>query len=303
MGLRSPLTKPMNKACILTKSVDESYETQRIISEGEKLGIEVVPLLYTQMSARIAEKVEIYHDAKKVNFQEYSFALARPSSDPLKNNNFTQLQAFLIQAFHEKNVTFLNRVSLQKWLYLSKLLQQYHLSSAGIPVIDSTYIASKQTIDRYQFPYIIKKILSSRGRNIHKIGSIDDFEKVIAQYGDTRALLFQEFIPTGYDFRTLIIGDRAVGTIKRIPSDSSFLSNISQGGSAEYVPNAVEIEKLALSAARVFDLEYAGIDIMLDSDNIPRVIEVNRYAQFQGFEKVTGINVAGLVIDYLQSQT
>jgi glutathione synthase/RimK-type ligase-like ATP-grasp enzyme len=38
---------------------------------------------------------------------------------------------------------------------------------------------------------------------------------------------------------------------------------------------------------------------MLDKAGNPYVLEVNRYGMFRAFEEVTGINVAGKMLDYL----
>lgn len=49
----------------------------------------------------------------------------------------------------------------------------------------------------------------------------------------------------------------------------------------------------------MFQAEFAGVDILVDKQNKPLIIEVNRSPQFQIFEKKTGIDVAGTLIEYL----
>ena len=54
-----------------------------------------------------------------------------------------------------------------------------------------------------------------------------------------------------------------------------------------------------LGEAKIFKLDYCGIDLMKNEDGDWIVLEVNRACQFEGFEKSTGINVASKVVDCL----
>ena len=60
-----------------------------------------------------------------------------------------------------------------------------------------------------------------------------------------------------------------------------------------------QILKLAVEASGMFGLEYAGIDLIKDIDGGWHILEINRFSQFQGFEKATGINVAGAVVNLI----
>jgi ribosomal protein S6--L-glutamate ligase len=49
-------------------------------------------------------------------------------------------------------------------------------------------------------------------------------------------------------------------------------------------------------------LKFAGVD-MLRSKRGPLLLEVNSSPGLQGIEKTTGIDIAGLVMDFIESRT
>ena len=57
-------------------------------------------------------------------------------------------------------------------------------------------------------------------------------------------------------------------------------------------------EKIAIKAAKAMGLHIAGVDLMR-SKRGPLVLEVNASPGF-GIEKVTGRNVAGKIIEYVE---
>jgi len=59
-----------------------------------------------------------------------------------------------------------------------------------------------------------------------------------------------------------------------------------------------EIESLAIKATQALKAEFTGVDLLADKDKL-MIIEVNRSSQFQIFEKLTKVNVAEKLINYL----
>jgi ribosomal protein S6--L-glutamate ligase len=58
----------------------------------------------------------------------------------------------------------------------------------------------------------------------------------------------------------------------------------------------------ALKAAKVLGLSVAGVD-MLQSKRGPLIMEVNSSPGLEGIEKATGENIAGKIIEYMESHT
>jgi ribosomal protein S6--L-glutamate ligase len=112
--------------------------------------------------------------------------------------------------------------------------------------------------------------------------------------------LWQKFLPTRWDIRVIVIDGKVIGAMKRSAVGKEFRSNYSLGGAVERWELSESDRNLAEKVAKVAGLDYCGVDIMKDEKGQSYVLEVNRQCQFQGFERSTGINVAGKVIEMLR---
>lgn len=123
-----------------------------------------------------------------------------------------------------------------------------------------------------------------------------------AFYGMEVNLLVQEFIKEaeGADIRALVVNGEVVGAMKRQGAEGDFRSNLHQGGSATaYKLNRRE-KSMALSAAKAMGLGICGVD-MIPSDRGPLVMEVNSSPGLEGIEKATGVDIAGKIMEYIDS--
>lgn len=113
-------------------------------------------------------------------------------------------------------------------------------------------------------------------------------------------VLLQEFIKEskGKDIRVFVVGGRAVASMMRAAVRGEFRSNIELGGAGEKVDITKEEEDLALRATEALGLEIAGVDIVR-SKNGPLVLEVNGNPGFKKLEEVSGVNVAGEIVQFL----
>ncbi len=90
--------------------------------------------------------------------------------------------------------------------------------------------------------------------------------------------------------------------MKKTAPEGEFLTNVVRGGTATKAELTKELRDLSVKAARLFSADYVGVDIMYDKRGNPYILEVNRGAQFEGFEESTGINVARQMIKWLQTK-
>jgi ribosomal protein S6--L-glutamate ligase len=114
--------------------------------------------------------------------------------------------------------------------------------------------------------------------------------------------MIQPFLATGHDYRVIVIGGKALGAMKKTAPKGEFLTNVVRGGTATKAELTKELRDLSVKAARLFQADYVGVDIMYDKKGNPYILEVNRGAQFEGFERSTGINIARQMIEWLISK-
>ena len=62
----------------------------------------------------------------------------------------------------------------------------------------------------------------------------------------------------------------------------------------------MNISRLAIEAAAALELEIAGVDLLQTNEG-PVVLEVNPSPGFEELELVTGIDIAGVIIEFVTS--
>jgi ribosomal protein S6--L-glutamate ligase len=151
-------------------------------------------------------------------------------------------------------------------------------------------------------PVVIKVLEGTQGIGVVLGETVKSAKSVIEAFQGAKVnFLVQQFIAEAgsMDIRALVIGDRVVAAMKRQGPPGEFRSNLHRGGRGEKVTITPQERAMAVKAARTLGLNVCGVD-MLRSKNGPLVVEVNSSPGIEGLEKATGIDVAGLMIDFLE---
>ena len=154
-------------------------------------------------------------------------------------------------------------------------------------------------------PLVIKLLEGTQGIGVVLAETNPAAESVIEAFRGLDAnILVQEFIKEagGTDIRCLVVGGRVVASMLRRAEPGEFRSNLHRGGSAEVIRITPEERSTAVRAARIMGLNIAGVDI-LRSNHGPLVMEVNTTPGLEGIEKATNIDIAGLIIAFLEKNT
>jgi ribosomal protein S6--L-glutamate ligase len=183
------------------------------------------------------------------------------------------------------------------------------LAGAGLQVPKTVLTRSRRSLEGAVaavngLPTILKVLQGTQGVGVMlmhtpiSLGSVFDTMRGLDQ-----DVIIQQFIAeaAGRDFRAFVVGEQVVAAMMRTAPEGEFRSNIHRGGQGRLVKLKPEVERAAVRAARVLGLEVAGVDLM-ESDQGPLVIEVNSSPGFEGIEKATGLNIAGLIIKHIKSR-
>lgn len=103
------------------------------------------------------------------------------------------------------------------------------------------------------------------------------------------------------DIRAFVVGGRLLGAVYRI-SQESWKTNVAQGAVVQVLRPTAEIEELAIKSTEILGLDYAGIDIVEDSEGGYKILEVNGAPLWKGFMSATSINPAKYIVEYLISK-
>lgn len=151
-------------------------------------------------------------------------------------------------------------------------------------------------------PLVVKLLESTQGKGVVLAETDKAAESVINAFRDLSAnFLVQEFIEEakGADIRCFVIADKVVAAMQRTAKEGEFRSNLHRGGTGHAVKLSPEERNMAIRVAKIMGLNVAGVDI-IRSKHGPLVLEVNASPGLEGIEKVTGKDIAGLIIQFIE---
>jgi ribosomal protein S6--L-glutamate ligase len=278
------------------------YTHQRIIEEAQKRGhhIEVFNTLKCYMG--------IVDSKPAIHYSNGTVITGFDAIIPRIGASITFYGTAVVRHFEMMGVYSLNS-SLAISRSRDKLRSLQHLTRKGIPMPDTAFAHSvMNTSDLIKMvggaPLVIKLLEGTQGKGVVLTETKSASESVINAFKGLDAnILVQQYIKeaSGTDIRCFVIGGKVVATMQRKASEGEFRANIHCGGSASKVKITAKERNIAIKAAKTLGLRVAGVDI-LRSEKGPLVIEVNSSPGIEGIEKTTGKNIAGMIIQYLESK-
>ncbi len=186
-----------------------------------------------------------------------------------------------------------------------RCLQILSRSGIGLPITSYAH-STKMTRKLIEMvggtPCVIKLIEGTQGKGVILAETLKAAESVIDGLRQMKAhFLVQEFIKesNGCDIRAFVIGDKVVASMMRKAKEGEFRSNLHRGGTAIPVDISAEESAMAVKAAKALGLNVAGVDLLRSSRG-PLVLEVNSSPGLQGIEASTGLDIAGMILDYIE---
>ena len=190
-----------------------------------------------------------------------------------------------------------------------KLTTSAMLAKAGVPqprnVVAFTPEAALDAIEAFGYPVVLKPVVGSWGRLLAKINDRDAAEAVLehkATLGSVQHSVFyiQEFIKKpGRDIRAIVIGDRVLTAMYR--KSEHWITNTARGGEGELCPITPEIEEMCLKATAAVGGGVLAVDLIEHTDRGYLVNEINHTMEFHTMQPVSGIDIAGEIVEYTVS--
>ncbi len=188
-----------------------------------------------------------------------------------------------------------------------KLATSAVLAKAGLPqprnLAAFSTKAALDAIETIGYPVVIKPVVGSWGRLLAKINDRDAAEAVLEHksvLGSVQHSIFyiQEYIEKpGRDIRVFVMGDRAITAIYR--KSQHWITNTARGGEGEVCKITPELEELCVGAAQAVGGGVLAIDILEHPDRGFLINEINHTMEFHTLMPITGVDVSGLLVDYL----
>jgi ribosomal protein S6--L-glutamate ligase len=276
-----------------------NYSTKRLRQEAEKRGHEVRVVNYAKCYVTVERSNPMVH-YKGQPITDVDVIIPRIAQ------SLTKYGSSIVRQFEMQNV-FTTTSSIAIVRSRDKLRSMQLLAKAGVGIPKTVFVREASDFDDVLSqvggaPVIIKVARGTHGNGVVLAETRKAALAVMqAFYVESVNFLVQEFIKesAGVDIRAFVVNGKVVASMLRQSLDDDFRSNLHQGGEGIQIKLTTEERKTAQKAAKAMGLPICGVD-MMRSERGPLVLEVNS-SPGSSIEKVTGKNVVGPIIDYIEN--
>ena len=185
----------------------------------------------------------------------------------------------------------------------NKFLALQSLRQPGIPIPRSILLASRpnfmEAAHLVRYPAVLKILSGTQGIGVMRVKSLEETASIVDTlkfFGEVVCL--QEYIPNpGVDIRALVVGERVIGSMKRIAAHNEWRANIHLGAKGVPIELDDHAKSIAVRASKAVGLEISGVD-MIFRGTTPYVLEVNASPGFRGLLDAIGVNAADAMVEY-----
>lgn len=286
------------KIAILSRN-KRLYSTKRLVEAAEQRGheVDVIDTLHCYMDITRSKPTVRYHGAE---LPRYDAVIPRIGASVTFYGTAVVRQFEMMGTFSVNESQAISRSR-------DKLRSLQILSRDGVGLPRTGYARKADNIKDLiknvgGAPVVIKLLEGTQGIGVVLGETPKAAESIIEAFmGLDANILVQEFIKEagGADIRCFVVGDKVIAAMKRQGAEGEFRSNLHRGGTASLIELSDEERDTALAAADSMGLGVCGVDILQSADG-PVVMEVNSSPGLEGIERASGVNVADLIMQYIE---
>lgn len=283
----------MSALRVLWLESDDEYALRRAVEAGQARGLAVT-----------------CRGMRELAFGSQAPLLSADGEDLVANYDAVILRTFMpfisetltvARLFAAAGKVVVDRSLVDEGYAMGKMHDTLRLAAAGLAV-PRTLQADAGSLLAFArelgFPCVVKATFGSLGKHVFLAQNEEECRVRLASEPAGHWQV-QEYLPAEEDWRVLVVGGRALPMLlKRRAPAGDFRTNV-VGSVLMPAPAAdrPDVVALAEAAAQTLRRSFAGVDIR-DRDGAPVVLEVNRRPGFEFFEKETGLDAAGALLEY-----
>lgn len=278
------------------------YSTSRLVEAAEQRGHTVRVLDHQRCFMDItSDKPSIHFREEEISAEDFDAVIPRIGS------SVTFYGTAVVRQFEMMGVYSVNEsVAISRSRDKLRSLQLLSRKNIGIPA--TAFAHSPHDVQGLirevgGSPCVIKLLEGTQGIGVVLAETRKAAESVIQAFMGLNAnILVQEFIKEagGSDIRCFVVGGKVIAAMQRQAPEGEFRSNLHRGGSAQLAKLTARERATAVAAAKAMGLNVCGVDLLRSSRG-PLVMEVNSSPGLEGIEKATGKDVAGLIIEFIET--
>jgi len=275
------------------------FSTARLIEAGKKRGhtIKVYDHMYCDLVIEDS-KFHISYENEILPTPDYII--------PMIGANVTRQGEFVIRHFEKMGVQTLTSsnglLNSRNKLRSIQILAEHQLKMPKTYFSDDLELAENYVNTKLGYPFILKITEGTQGVGVYLIQDLITAQRFFEHYSTSKtSVILQEFIKesTGRDIRVFTVGKKVVAAMERVAPKNEFRSNIHRGGEGRLITLTNEEKEIAVKAIASLNLKSGGVDI-IRSNKGPMILEVNSSPGLEGIEKVTEIDIASEIYEYIE---
>ena len=172
------------------------------------------------------------------------------------------------RAIHQVN----DKAGFRMWLMEHMLTGDRLDGLVPMTYLDDDFASEYDDVD-----VIVRPANHSRGRDVHRCLSMSAVRSAMRTCG-TGAYI-SEYIPKVAEYRVFVVQGRAVAVAEKTPANREDIAwNVAQGGRFDNVSWdnwPLQAVRKSIEAFNLSELDFGGVDVMVDADGKAYVIEIN----------------------------
>lgn len=257
--------------------------------EGESLGIEIELKLVEDLEEQISLHRR-YFQANAGQSPLPDFVLNRSRNAKVAES----LEALGVRCINCGKVTRIANDKEETYRYFQQL---------GIPMLLTRGTNVDKNLPNQRlcgYPLVAKSVDGHGGAEVFWVAAKTDWQPVMEALWGRRIVLQSPCDLPGRDLRIFILGGKPIAAVLR-ESNGDFRANYSLGGQIRLVELTESQSALVKKICRHFPMEWGGIDLLFDSEDHFYLNEVEDAVGSRSLSKLTDLNIARMVLEYIQS--
>ena len=276
------------------------YSTNRLYNDGTKRGHNIKVVDYLRCYINIGQdQSAIYYNGEKLNNCDAVLPRIGASQTSYGTAIVRQFEMMGNYCMNNSDAIKASRDKLRSLQILAKHEVNIPVTGYASHTMDIHDVIEKVG----KTPLILKLLQGTQGNGMVLAETMKAAESVMNAFKQVDAdILIQEFIKesSGIDIRAIVVGNKVVAAMQRVAPEGEFRSNVHRGATTTHIKLTEEEERIAIKSTKILGLGLAGVDLMR-SKRGPLVLEVNSSPGLQGIELLTGADVAGEIISFLEN--
>lgn len=141
-----------------------------------------------------------------------------------------------------------------------------------------TYGSVEDAARNVTYPVVVRPQTHSRGRNVHVCNTYEEMQAAADRYGEG-GYYISPLVNKVAEYRVFCVSSRAICVAQKTPGNPEDVAwNVAQGGRFDNVRWGnwpLRAVKIALQAFELSELDFGGVDVMVDGAGECYILEIN----------------------------